>query len=212
MMNTINDTHHLVLALLMLMWCTLHSVMISISVTTFLQKHLTTKYRFYRLFYNIVAIGTLIPLAVYAWSLQSQAIFEWTGYWGILQVLFLSLGGLLFYIGARHYDARQFLGFTQIKKGTPTTAITTSGEFDSTGILGVVRHPWYLGLILIIWARPLDLSAIIVNVILTGYLIVGSVLEEKKLVREFGDKYRHYQKTVSMLLPIKWLSEKLNKS
>jgi len=36
-------------------------------------------------------------------------------------------------------------------------------------------------------------------------LIVGTYLEEKKLVREFGEKYLIYQKRVSMLIPYKWL-------
>ena len=41
--------------------------------------------------------------------------------------------------------------------------------------------------------------------IFSTYLIIGSRLEERKLVMEFGDAYQHYQKTVSMLLPFKWL-------
>jgi protein-S-isoprenylcysteine O-methyltransferase Ste14 len=33
------------------------------------------------------------------------------------------------------------------------------------------------------------------------WIILGSYLEEKDLVTEFGERYRHYQKTVPMLLP-----------
>ena len=72
-------------------------------------------------------------------------------------------------------------------------AITDTGELDTSGVLGMTRHPWYLATGLLIWARQLDVSAIIVNVILTSYLIVGTYLEEKKLVREFGEKYLAYQ-------------------
>lgn len=57
--------------------------------------------------------------------------------------------------------------------------------------------------------RQMDVSAMVVNVILTIYLIVGTVLEEKKLVSEFGEKYRNYQEKVSMLIPYKWLKEKI---
>jgi protein-S-isoprenylcysteine O-methyltransferase Ste14 len=76
---------------------------------------------------------------------------------------------------------------------------------DTSGILGITRHPWYLATILFIWARQLDVSAILVNVILTLYLVVGTYLEEKKLIGEFGEKYLTYQKKVSMLIPYKWL-------
>jgi protein-S-isoprenylcysteine O-methyltransferase Ste14 len=57
----------------------------------------------------------------------------------------------------------------------------------------------------------LDISVIIVNVILTSYLIVGTHLEEKKLVMEFGEKYLIYQKRVSMLIPYKWLKSALSR-
>jgi len=212
MMETTNDTYYLTLVLLVIAWCTIHSAMISISVTAFLQKHLGNKYRFYRLLFNIIAIITLIPVALYARSQPSQVIFEWAGYFQALQIIFLSVGIILFYLGARHYDARQLLGFAQIRNRTISTAITHSGELDTTGILGVIRHPWYLGLIFIIWARQLDITTLIVNVILTAYLVVGSILEEKKLVMEFGDKYRRYQQSVSMLIPLKWLRAKITHS
>jgi len=208
-MEPTNNTFYLTLAVLVIAWCTLHSLMISITVTGFLQRHLGTKYRFYRLFFNIIAVITLIPLALYARTQSGPVIFAWTGYYGIVPVVFIVTGLLLFYLGARHYDARQLLGFAQINNSRSSAAITQSGNLDTTGILGVVRHPWYLGLLLLIWARQIDITTLIVNTLLTGYLVVGSTLEEKKLVREFGDKYRDYQQSVSMLLPIKWLKSKL---
>ena len=76
---------------------------------------------------------------------------------------------------------------------------------DISGILSVIRHPWYTASILIIWTRHLDVSALIVNLILTLYLIIGTYLEEQKLIDELGDEYRLYQKNVSMLFPFKWL-------
>jgi protein-S-isoprenylcysteine O-methyltransferase Ste14 len=120
-------------------------------------------------------------------------------------VLLLVTAVLLFFLGGRHYDVHQVLGIKQIKEGTSNKAITDSGELDTSGILGITRHPWYLATILLIWARQLDASAIFINVIFTSYLIVGTYLEEKKLVREFGEKYLIYQKRVPMLIPYKWL-------
>ena len=119
------------------------------------------------------------------------------------QLLLLGVAVLLFFFGGRHYDARQLLGIKQIRDGTSDSAPTVSGELDTSGILGITRHPWYLATMLLIWARPMDVSAIIVNVILTSYLIVGTYLEEQKLVREFGEINRNYQNNVSMLVPFK---------
>ena len=202
-------TNYLILSLLVLAWCVLHSAMISVSVTEYLKKRLGPKFRFYRLLYNLIAILTLIPVALFAYSIPPQVIFYWNGYMRIGQVILLGLAVLLFFLGGRHYDARQFLGIKQIREGTANKLLTDTGELDTSGILSITRHPWYLAAILFIWARQLDVTAIFVNVILTAYLIVGTYLEERKLIGEFGEKYLAYQKRVSMLIPYKWLISKL---
>jgi len=118
---------------------------------------------------------------------------------------------LLFFLGSRHYDARQLLGIKQIREGTSNKAITDSGKLDTSGVLGMIRHPWYAAGIFLLWGGQLDISAIIVNTILTAYLIIGAFLEEKKLVREFGMEYRAYQARVSMFLPYQWMKAKIKK-
>ena len=44
---------------------------------------------------------------------------------------------------------------------------------------------------------------------LTIYLIIGTLLEEVRLKREFGEEYAAYQKKVSMLIPWKWVVRRL---
>ena len=207
-MEPIDYTKYLMLSFLVIAWCILHSAMISVSVTEYFKKRLGHKFRFYRLFFNFVAILTLLPVALYAYSIRTQAIFQWDGYLRLGQVLLLAIAVLLFFLGGRHYNMYQLLGIKQIKEGTSNKAISDTGELDTSGILEITRHPWYLATILLIWARQMDLSALFVNVILTSYLIVGTVLEEKKLIREFGEKYKAYQNRVSMLIPFKWLKSK----
>ncbi len=124
-------------------------------------------------------------------------------------MVLLGTAVLLFVIGGRKYDVRQMLGIKQIKERTSNNALTDTGELDTSGVRGITRHPWYLAVMLFIWGRQMDVSAIILNVIFTVYLIVGTCLEEKKLVGEFGEKYLAYQKRVSMLLPYKWLKSKV---
>lgn len=204
-MEPIDYTNYLIFSLFVIAWCILHSAMISSSIIEHLRKNFGAIFRFYRLFFNLVAILTLVPVSLFAYSIRTQTIFHWSGYLRIGQIFLLVASVLLFFLGGRHYDLHQILGIKQIKEGTSSKAITDSGELDTSGVLGITRHPWYLATILLIWARQLDASAIFVNVILTSYLIVGTYLEEKKLVREFGEKYLIYQKRVSMLIPYKWL-------
>jgi protein-S-isoprenylcysteine O-methyltransferase Ste14 len=208
-MESLDYPKYLILSLLVIAWCILHSAMISVSVTEYFKKHLGPRFRFYRLFFNLVAILTLIPVTLFAHSIRTQVIFSWNGYMRIGQVLLLVVAVLLFFLGGRHYDVGQVLGIKQIKEGTAKKAITDTGQLDTSGVLGIIRHPWYLATMLLIWARQMDTSVIFVNVILTFYLMVGTFLEEKKLIREFGEKYLTYQKSVSMLIPFKLLSSKI---
>ncbi len=40
------------------------------------------------------------------------------------------------------------------------------------------------------------------------WLIVGTLLEERKLVIEFGEEYKRYQDHVSMFIQLNWLTRK----
>jgi len=123
----------------------------------------------------------------------------------MLQIFLLLVSTFLFVSGARHYDALQFLGIRQLTQSDSCAVLTENCELNTTGILSIIRHPWYLGGMIIVWTRDLDLSAILTNAIITGYFVVGAFLEERKLSTELGNTYREYQSKVSMFFPYKWL-------
>ena len=200
---------YLLLSILWILWCAVHSGMISITVTTFLKTKLGTHYRYYRFFFNITALITLLPLVLFSHALQSTPFFVWNGSLRIIQILLLTIAVVLFLVGSRHYDAFQFLGLPPNAGKKPHSVLTGSGRLNTRGILGMVRHPWYAGALVLIWARHLDISAMIVNIILTVYIFIGTFLEEKKLLQEFGDGYRAYQAQVSPFFPSKWLLSKI---
>jgi len=199
---------YLLLALLWAAYCAVHSALISISVTSFFKTVLAGRYRFYRLSFNLFSIITLIPLVVYSHSerFNSEPLFAWTGYWEIVRYSLVGLGVILVVGGARHYSMFQFLGISQIRKEAARSAMTESGDLDDKGVLGLVRHPWYVAVFILIWTNDLNAAAITVNLVLSAYLIVGTLLEERKLVIEFGEEYRRYQERVSMFIPLKWLT------
>jgi protein-S-isoprenylcysteine O-methyltransferase Ste14 len=200
--------NYVVLAGLWIIWCAIHSGMIWVAITDSLKRRLGNYFRFYRLFFNLTAIVTIIPVILYGRSLHAPVVFRWEGFMIVFQFFLLAMGILLFFAGARHYDMLQFLGIRQIKTGTSHGALTATGRLHTTGILRITRHPWYLGAIMLLWAGDLSASTLVGNIILTLYLIVGAALEERKLILEFGEGYRRYQKQVSMLVPFKYLMSK----
>ncbi len=195
------------LVLLALAWAAygaVHSALVSPAVTRWLKARLGGAWRFYRLFFNAFALVTLIPLVLYSRSLVGPPLLRWQGLLLGVRYGLVACGVLLFLAGGRHYSLRQFIGISQLR-GARAGGLADGGGIDSTGVLGLVRHPWYTGLVLLLWARDLDAVSLVVNAVLTAYVVVGTILEERKLVDEFGDGYARYREQVSMFLPLKWL-------
>ena len=201
-------TQYLFLALLWIGWSALHSAMITPPVTESIRKRFPGAFRCYRIFFNAVAAASLAPVLIYADSLRGPAFFSWQGPWRAAQVLLIGSALFFFAAGARRYDFLQFVGLRQLKGESGCAVLTDDCSLDTAGILSVVRHPWYTGGMLVVWARPLDAAAIVTNLAVTGYFLVGAILEERKLEAQFGGQYRDYQKQVSMFFPLKWIAGK----
>ena len=200
---------YLVVPLLWILWCTFHSTLVATTVTDYMRKKLGDQFRFYRLFYNTVSLVTLIPLIYYSNSIQQAPFFRWEGYLVIVRYLMIATSIFLFVTGARHYSMSQLFGIHQIKTGRANRAVSGYGTLDTSGILSGIRHPWYTAGIILVWANDLSLSAFQINIVISAYFVIGTFLEEKKLLLEFGERYREYQRNVSMFFPYKWLKAKI---
>ncbi len=182
-------------------WGALHSALITPAVVERLRALMGKQFKYYRLIYNIWSTLSFAAVLYYSQILKSPVFWNWNGYWIFARWLIL-LGALYFlWAGAKAYDLWQYLGFRQLVGGKTHLTLSKSGHLSREGILGKVRHPWYTGTILIIWARPMDVDALIVNIILTLYTLIGTLLEERKLLSEFGEEYASYRQAVPMLIP-----------
>ncbi len=199
---------YLLLAVMWMAYCAIHSLLISPFMLQGVRKRYPVGHRYHRLLFNIFSILSLIPIVVYTLNLRAPTLFTWEGPLRGLQALFILAGAALFVAGALNYDFGEFLGLSQISSSDACKGIGADCELNTAGILGVVRHPWYTAVFFLLWARDLDLAAIIVNTILSVYVLIGTHLEERKLTAAFGPAYSDYQRNVSMFLPIKWLKAK----
>lgn len=153
--------------------------------------------RFYRLCYNAVAGITLIPLlAVLGRNIGPILVrvpWPWSAVMGIGE--FASL--LLFLASFLQSDPSHFLGLRQL--GNTKNAET---RLQTTGAYGLVRHPMYTLGLLVLWCFPIITTGTLAfNIAITLYIIIGSELEERRLIAQFGGEYATYRTKVARLIP-----------
>ena len=111
----------------------------------------------------------------------------------------LQAAGVVFTLwAARALDALSLAGIRQLEHPLPPGGIErATGALKHSGPYGVVRHPIYLGWLLIVWAAPTMTSAHLEFAALsTGYLIVATFYEERSLRQTFGPAYDEYARRV----------------
>lgn len=148
-----------------------------------------------------VASGTVLLALVLFWQESADTLVNLQGplRWVVRAVFFLAAAGVVW--GVRALGSFDAFGLDPILADLRGTHPSTL-PFTVRGPYLWVRHPLYSVMILLIWSSPhLTVDRLLFNVLWTAWIVVGTVLEERDLVADFGDAYRDYQRRVPMLVP-----------
>lgn len=188
--------NHIILAMLWIVYCVLHSVLAAERLKTKLKQRMKN-YKFYRLWYSLFAFIFLAALIYYQVKIPTITLFSLTNVILIAGLIIGASGLLLMLVCIRKY----FMSLSGIRS---LFIENYSNELQITGIHKYIRHPLYLGTFAFIWGLFLllpYLSLFIANVIITIYTLIGIELEERKLTAEFGEQYVQYRRKVPRLIP-----------
>lgn len=153
-----------------------------------------------RLAYNLIAIVHLAVVLGLGGVLFAGTGFDLPPALRFAGAMLAILGVVVLSAAGRSYDFARFAGIAQFRAGAPDAAAPPE-PLATGGMNAIVRHPLYLGVLLILWGvatTPLRLATAIAA---TAYILIGIRFEERNLIRRYGDAYRTYRARVPMLLP-----------
>jgi protein-S-isoprenylcysteine O-methyltransferase Ste14 len=157
----------------------------------------------YRLAYSIVSVLTLLP--VLAWMAARPGASVWSASGPTASVL-LALrvtAGLGIVLALVRIDGLRFVGIKDAVAYVRSRELPLPAERLATGgIYRLVRHPLYLFSTIALWATPVMTESMLGFTLgATIYFVVGSILEERKMARAFGEEWSAYREAVPWLIP-----------
>jgi protein-S-isoprenylcysteine O-methyltransferase Ste14 len=119
----------------------------------------------------------------------------------VINLALLAIGLVMFVAGV----AIRFVAIATLKRNfSGALRIRAGHTLVKNGIYKRVRHPAYLGAILLFTGIPVMLSSLLgflVMLLLVPYLLHRIMLEESMMIERFGKEYEDYMRSSKRLLP-----------
>jgi len=194
----------LTIIFLFIVFSLLHSKLASEKLKSDIAKKFGSGIAFYRLAYNLFSLISLY--LIYELSPKPNVIiYDFPQPYDLI-VLIPQLSALAgIFCAFKYICVKEFLGFSQINRyllGHYSTELDEEMTLTIEGPYKYIRHPIYFFTIIFLMFRPtMDLFYLTFFICIVAYFYIGSIFEEKKLVRHFGDIYVTYQQSVPRIFP-----------
>ena len=185
------------LILAIALWGTAHSLLASTGIKDLLRRAFGNGFmKFYRLFYNIYAVISILPVLYLMVTLPDRNLYQVSAPYHYLMRVGQGASLFFLFVAAFQTDLLLFAGLRQLFEEEKIGSLITGGLYH------FVRHPLYTFSLLILWISPrMSLNSFIVCSTLTIYVPIGIMFEERKFLREFGKNYEEYRSVTPMLIP-----------
>ncbi len=155
----------------------------------------------YQIAVYATASGITLMAVMLLWQRAGDTLVRWQGVW-LIAACVVALAAAAFFlwgiVALRGFDPCGVRPIRAHLKGKPLPHL----PFVARGPYRWVRHPLYFAIVVLFWCYPeITPDRLLFNVLWTAWIWVGAKLEERDLVREFGEAYRQYQRQVPALVP-----------
>jgi len=185
-------------ALYLIGFAALHSLLASLPAKKAAREHFGPMVDpWYPIFFSALAAVTVLPLAALLIMFPGRVLYVVPSPWFwlfILAQLIVGIGSLRSFLDAPH----RFLIRAQL------AAPQSPDSFSLTirGVYCYIRDPFLLSGLLLIWLTPfMTENLLIVYLMITVYLFLGSLHWERRLITQFGPAYLAYKNEVSRMIP-----------
>jgi protein-S-isoprenylcysteine O-methyltransferase Ste14 len=197
-------------------WCfaLLHSTLVSHRFQKWVERRVgeVLMLAFYRLAFTLINGVFLSILGLIILTIPDRNLYSTSGAlcWALRSLQIVGL--VLLLLSARGVDLLEFVGLRQAlyflvhKEASEKVRPFREEGLDISGMYRVVRHPMYFSVLVMMWATPaMSLVYLTLALNVSLYFCIGSYLEERRLVAQFGPEYVRYQEQVPRLVPWRWL-------
>ena len=182
-------------------WAVVHSLLANLRVKTWARRTFGERVnRWYRLGFVVLAVVTLAPILLLFALLPDRTLYVVPVPWRWVMIAGQTVGVAGAAAAVLQTGAFRFVGLAQVFEPLPVEG--DGVPLQVRGLYCHVRHPIYFFSLLLMWLTPMMTTNLLtLYMLMTVYFYVGSVHEESRLLAEFGEAYRGYQRRVPRLIP-----------
>lgn len=184
-----------------LMYGLIHSILAALSTKAWVKGWLGENYynRFYRLFFSLQGAILFVPVLVLVRFLPDKTIYSIPSPWVYVTIALQ----ILAVFGALHsIMLTGMMRFIGIQQALDPEQARTPIKLVVKSLYHWVRHPIYTCTFIFIWLVPvMSWNVVALNIGITIYTFIGALLEERKLIREFGQPYIAYRQATPLIIP-----------
>ncbi|WP_319507593.1 isoprenylcysteine carboxylmethyltransferase family protein [uncultured Methanolobus sp.] len=187
-----------ILILCLVGFAAIHSLLASLPFKRFVRRSLGSKAdKLYMPVYNLIAVITILPLVYLLYKNPGPFLYIIPSPWRWLMVSGQVIAAI---IGPRALKDAPHRFRLHSQLSAPATP--EAGHLDIHGVYRWIRDPFLFSGLVIMWLTPfMTVNLLIIYILTTIYLVMGSLHWESRLVAQFGDEYREYQKNVRRIIP-----------
>jgi protein-S-isoprenylcysteine O-methyltransferase Ste14 len=156
----------------------------------------------FRILYNIFSLITLTPILIFITE-STHLVWQVDGWVALAfsSIRLLGIAGIL--VSLWQIDSQSFAGIRQLHTLLKNqTKVQSEEPLVTKGLYRITRHPLYLFSLLVVWFVPVMSSSwLSFSIGVSLYFFIGSYFEEKKMIRQYGEAYINYRKSVPWLIP-----------